>query len=179
MTHIYLGAVAFGVTLLIASFVLGGKDTGHGSDGHSHDGSAPGFGWAPISSLRFWVFLFTFGGGVGLALTYLGSSTAISAVGAGVVGWVSGALAVSIIGGLSRGSVSSLVGAGELIGTTGTLTLPAGPGKPGKVRIDIKGRSEDFIASVVDDGGDLPSGTPVMIVSEGDRGALLVAKHEM
>ena len=35
MRHIYLGAVAFGVTLLVASFVLGGKDTDHGGHGHA------------------------------------------------------------------------------------------------------------------------------------------------
>ena len=38
--------------------------------------------WAPIGSLRFWVFLFTFGGGAGLALTKLGSSAVVAAVGA-------------------------------------------------------------------------------------------------
>ena len=37
MTHLYLGVLAFGVTLLLASFLLGGKDTDHGgSDSHGH-----------------------------------------------------------------------------------------------------------------------------------------------
>jgi hypothetical protein len=145
MSHIYLGAVAFGLTLLVASlFWHGGKDTGHGHD------SAAALGWAPITSLRFWVFLFAFGGGAGLALTELGSSETVSAI-----------------------------GASELVGMTGTLMLPAGPGKPGKVRVEIKGRTEDYVATVVDDGGDLPSGTPVLIVAEGDRDSLLVTKHEM
>jgi hypothetical protein len=47
------------------------------------------------------------------------------------------------------------------------------------VRIDAKGRSEDYIANLVDDAGELASGTPVLIVGEGDRGSLLVAKTEM
>jgi hypothetical protein len=91
LNHLYLGAVAFGVTLLVASIVLGGKDTDHG--GHAHDGV--GLGWAPVTSLRFWVFLLTFGGGAGLALGALGSSTVVAAVGAGVIGWIAGARTAS------------------------------------------------------------------------------------
>jgi len=174
MSHIYLGAVAFGLTLLVASlFWHGGKDTGH-----SHD-SAVALGWAPVTSLRFWVFLFAFGGGAGLALTELGSSETVSAIGAVGVGWVSGTLAVAVVRSLTKRSVSSAIGANELVGVTGTLMLPAGPGKPGKVRVEIKGRTEDYVATVVEDGGDLPSGTPVLIVAEGDRDSLLVTKHEM
>lgn len=179
MNHLYLGAVAFGVTLLLASLVLGGKETGHGGDGHAHGDAAPGLGWAPLTSLRFWVFLFTFGGGAGLALTALGSGEVVTAAGAAVIGWASGALAVAVIGNLTRKSVSSLVGAKELVGVTGTLVLPVGPNKPGKVRVEIKGRAEDFVAHVVDDAGDLPSGTHVLIVSEGERGSLLVTRNEM
>jgi hypothetical protein len=177
LSHIYLGAVAFGVTLLVASFLLGGKDTDHGGDGHDHAGGAPGLGWAPVTSLRFWVFLFTFGGGAGLALTALGSSDLVAALGAAGIGWASGALAVAVIRGLTRSSVSSQVGAKELVGSSGTLVLPVGPGKPGKVRVEIKGRAEDFVANVVDDGGELPTGAQVLIVAEGDQGSLLVSKE--
>ena len=45
--------------------------------------------------------------------------------------------------------------------------------------IEIKGRAEDFVANVVEDGGNLPTGTTVLIVAEGERGSLLVTKHEM
>ena len=180
MNHIFLGAVAFGVTLLVASFLLGGKDTDHGSDGHDHAGGAPGFGWAPVTSLRFWIFLFTFGGGAGLALTALESSTVAAGLGALGVGWVSGAVAVTVVRRLTKSSVSSDVHNAELIGSTGTLVLPVGAGKPGKVRVDIKGRSEDYVAHLVDEeGAELPTGTVVLIVSEGERGSLLVNKHEM
>ena len=175
MSHIYLGAVAFGLTLLVAStlFFHGGKDAGH-----SHD-TAAALGWAPITSLRFWVFFFAFGGGAGLALTQLGSSETESAIGAVGVGWMSGTLAVAVVRALTKRSVSSAIGTSELVGVTGTLMLPAGPGKPGKVRVELAGRTEDYVANVVEDGGDLPSGTPVLIVAEGDRGSLLVTKHEM
>jgi hypothetical protein len=180
LNHVYLGAVAFGVTLLVASLVMGGKDTGHDGGGHTHDSGDLGLGWAPIMSLRFWVFLFTFGGGAGLALGWLGSGTAVAAGGALGIGWASGAGAVAIVRSLARHSVSSALGGADLIGETGTLVLPVGPGKPGKVRVDAKGRIEDYVANVADDGSAvLPSGTPVLIVAEADRGSLLVTRSEL
>lgn len=180
MNHVYLGAVAFGVTLLLASLVLGGKDTGHGDAGHAHTGVGEGgLGWAPVASLRFWVFLLTFGGGAGLALDGLGSSAAVAAGGAIGIGWAAGAIAVAVIRSLTRHSVSSELGAADLVGATGTLVLPAGPGKPGKVRVDVKGRIEDYVANLVDDGaGELPSGAAVLIVGEGEGGSLVVVKGE-
>ncbi|HEY5926031.1 MAG TPA: hypothetical protein VIV11_30300 [Kofleriaceae bacterium] len=167
------------MTLLVASFLLGGKDTdgGDGDSGGAHGDM--GLAWAPFGSLRFWVFFLTFGGGAGFALTQLGSSSVIAGVGAGGIGWLAGALAVTVIRSMTKHSASSELAAGELVGTTGTLTLPVGPGQPGKVRVEIKGRAEDFVANIVEDGGNLPTGTTVLIVSEGERGSLLVTKHEM
>lgn len=179
MQHLYLGAVAFGVTLLLASFVLGSQDADHGDAGHHEMDAGFGFAWAPIGSLRFWVFFLTFGGGVGLALTHLGSSSVVAAIGAGVVGWGAGTLAVTVIRSMTKHSVSSEVGAAELVGTTGTLLVPVSPGQPGKVRVEVKGRAEDFVAHLVDDAGSLPSGTTVLVVAEGDRGSLLVAKSDV
>ncbi|MGH9889151.1 MAG: hypothetical protein ACREBE_26695 [bacterium] len=183
MNHVYLGAVAFGVTLLVASFLMGGKDTDHGGDhggtGHAHDGGDAGLGWAPVTSLRFWVFLFAFGGGAGLALERLGSSELVAAIGALAVGWAAGAIAVTVVRHLTRHSVSSELAAADLIGATGKLVLPVGPGRPGKVRVDIKGRTEDFVAQLVEDGGELPTGSAVLIVAEGEGGSYLVARGEI
>jgi membrane protein implicated in regulation of membrane protease activity len=180
LTKIYLAAVAFGVTLLLASLLLGGKDTdadGDG-DGDGHGGELP-IAWAPVTSLRFWVFFLAFGGGAGLALEGLGSSAVVAGLGALGIGWAAGALAISVVNHLRKHSVSSELGGNELIGTTGTLLLPASPDKPGKVRVEIKGRAEDYVASVVEGGAELPAGTPVLIVAEGERGSLLVEKGEM
>jgi membrane protein implicated in regulation of membrane protease activity len=176
LSHLYLGAVAFGATLLVASLVLGGKDADHA--GHGHETGDAGLGWAPVTSLRFWVFLFAFGGGAGAVLEALGSSAAIAGAGAIGVGWAAGALAVWAIRALTRHSVSSELRAAELVGATGTLVLPIGPGRPGKVRLDVKGRTEDFIVTLIDP-GELPSGATVLIVGEGERGTLLVAKTDL
>lgn len=177
LNHLYLGAVAFGATLLVASLVLGGKDAHHDSGGGDGDAGF-GLGIAPLTSLRFWVFLFAFGGGAGLALTALGSSQTVAAVGALAVGWSAGALAVTVIRRLTHDSVSSAAAPADLVGATGTLLLPIAPGRPGKVRVDVRGRTEDYVAHLVDDTGNLPTGAAVLIVSEGERGSLLVAKTE-
>src|SRR5438105_15213344 len=105
--HVYQVALVFGLTLLVASIVLAGKDTGHGH-GHSHD-AGHGFGWAPIASLRFWVFLMTFGGGAGLALGALGESDAVTGGGAFATGWLAGVLAVGVIRKIASGSTSSQI----------------------------------------------------------------------
>jgi hypothetical protein len=172
--NIYLAAIAFGVTLLVASFVLDGKDTDHGG---AH--ADAGLTWAPFGSLRFWVFFLTFGGGAGYALERLDASSVVGAIAAVVIGWVAGALAVMVVRKLTKQSVSSDVLAADLIGMTGELLLPAGPGQPSKVRIDIKGRTEDFVVHLVEEGGNLPTGATVLIVAEGDRGSLLVSKHDV
>jgi hypothetical protein len=162
---------------LIASLVHGGKDTDHGS--HHGDGDHFGLGLLPVTSLRFWVFLFAFGGGAGLVLTELGSSVAISAIGAGAVGWIAGAVAVATIRSLAKNSVSSGLTSSDLVGTSGTLVLPVGPNQPGKVRIDHKGRIEDLVANVVgDDIAPMASGTHVLIVAEGKSGTVLVAPED-
>src|SRR5579859_670314 len=98
----------FGAVLFGGSILLGGKELHHGG-GHDADASsAPGgFGWAPVASIRFWVFVLTFGGAVGLALSYLEDNEALAAGGAIGVGWVSGVLAVGIIRRLSKTSTSS------------------------------------------------------------------------
>ena len=174
MTTLYLAAIAFGVTLLLASLVLGGKDTDHGG----HTDTDVGLAWAPVGSLRFWVFFLAFGGGAGYALTKLHSSPLLAAIGALGIGWLAGALSVVLVRMISRNSISSGVDGKELVGSTGMLLLPVGKDRPGKVRIEMFGKAEDFVATLVDD-GELPSGSPVLVVAEGEHGSLLVSKAEM
>jgi hypothetical protein len=174
LTTVYLAAVAFGVTLLVASLLLGGKDTDHG------DADADvGLAWAPVGSMRFWVFLLAFGGGAGYALTRLGSSPVVSAIAAAAIGWAAGTIAVVVVRKVTKSSVSTSVESADVIGTTGTLLLPVGKDRPGKVRVELKGKAEDFVATIVDDGVELPTGAQVLVVAEGDNGALLVSKAEM
>jgi hypothetical protein len=171
VNHLYLAAVLFGVVLLLGSLVLGGKDTAHG--GHDFDVSVA---WAPIASIRFWIFLMTFGGGAGLAIDYFEDNAWLAAGGAIGVGWLSGVLAVGVIRSLSRGSATSQVDTKELVGVTGKLVLPVATGKPGKVRLDVRGRIVDYIAHAVDDTPELLTGSNVLIVEPKPDGSVVVAK---
>jgi hypothetical protein len=122
------------------------------------------------------VFFFAFGGGVGLALSELGKSDLVSGGSALGFGWASGAIAVMVIRRLGKHTASSEATVGDVIGATGTVILPVGPNRPGKVRVEVKGRTEDFLANVVEDGGELVTGAQVLVVSEGAQGSLVVAK---
>jgi hypothetical protein len=181
----YLIAVAFGGTLLTASLVMGGKDAdaGHGDGdagdgGHDGDGHGGAFDWLPLTSLRFWTFFFTFGGAVGTALTLLGSpASALIVAGAAVgVGAASGIGSVAAVKALAAGSADSSTSPAELVGTTGHLLLGAGPSEPGKVRVEVKGRVQDFIATSDEP---LPTGARVLIVSSQADGRLVVTKNEI
>ena len=63
---------------------------------------------------------------------------------------------------------------------TGYVGVAGRHDKPGKVRVDIKGRTEDFVANL--HRRKVPSSRPartVVVVAEGEHGSLLVTKHEL
>ena len=87
--------------------------------------------------------------------------------------------ATPLVTGVAAAAVLALALAGSSTRPSAPQPLAAKAKPPGKVRVDIKGRSEDFVASLHDGGAELPTGTQVLIVEEGERGSLLVAKGEM
>jgi len=187
MMAIYLGALAFGGTLLAATLILGGDHAGHdGSFDHDHgggdtdgDGSGLGdiMGWLPVTSLRFWTFCLGFGGAVGALLTWraVASQAVVGGV-AGVVGWASGVASVAVLRALRSGSVDSSVEPTDLVGASGVVVVPIAAGDIGKVRFEAKGRQLDVIA-VSDDGAAVASGTKVVVVGEDEDspGRVIVA----
>jgi len=193
MLEIYLAALGFGGTLLLASLVLGGHDADHGSgghdggdhdhdhggDGHGHDaGAADAFAWLPVTSFRFWTFFLAFGGAVGAILTYLGSAgVVVVAAAAVIVGWIAGAAAVAGLRLLGKRSVDSMTSAGELAGATGVVLIEIQPGDIGKVRIEAKARQQDFLAET-EDAVALAVGTRVLVVSAAAEGRVSVTRAD-
>ncbi len=183
MLQIYLGALAFGGTLLIASMVLGGKDKDTGDketeSGNEHEahGAVDGFSWLPVTSLRFWVFLLAFGGVVGALLTWTGSiGEPIVGIAALGVGWGSGLAMVQTMRSLKKGSVGSEVRLKELSGETAQVMVTVSKDQMGKVRLSAKGRVLDLMAET-DDAEPLVAGASVMIVGEGDEGRVQVTRQ--
>jgi hypothetical protein len=178
MLSVYLGALAFGGTLLVASMVLGAgqKDVSHG-DADDQDGShgVEGLAWLPVTSLRFWTFLLAFGGAAGALLTATSSlGTSAIAGAAGAVGWASGVAIVASVRTLRKGSVGSEITPKDLRGETADVTVALGKDRIGKVRVVAKGRIHDVIAET--DDTELRIGDKVMILGEGAEGRVQVTK---
>jgi len=175
MLPLYLGALAFGGTLLIASLLFGGDDHGHDHDHGPDAGHAvEGLGWLPVASLRFWTFLLAFGGAAGTALTFLGgvSRPVVGGI-ALAVGWVAGVAMVGVMRTLRRGSVGSEVSLRDLRGETAEVIVAITRGEIGKVRVVAKGRIHDLIAET-DDAATFAAGEKVMILGEGAEGRVQV-----
>ncbi len=173
MLQIYLGALAFGGTLLVASMFLGSKDADHD---HDKDSGVDGLGWLPVTSLRFWTFLLAFGGIAGALLTWLGGvGEPIVGIAALAVGWGSGVGMTMAMRGLRKGSVGSEVALAELSGETAQVVVALQKDQVGKVRLSAKGRVLDLLAET-DDVEPLTLGTSVMIVGEGEQGRVQVTR---
>ena len=172
MLAVYLAALGFGGTLLVATLIFGGHhDAHHPLSGH--DFSA----WLPIGSLRFWTFFLGFGGAVGAILTYQGlAAPAVVAAVAIVIGWVTGVVAVAVVRALRGTSVDSTVGEPDLIGASGQVVVAIPEGGIGKIRMQSKGRSFDLVAEG-EYSAAIPAGAAVFVVGHGEDGHVLVSRE--
>lgn len=183
MLQVYLGALAFGGTLLIASLFLGhgqkdldGAD--HGGTDKDKEAGTGGFAWLPVASLRFWTFLLAFGGAAGTLLTWSGSMPVPVVAGiAAAVGWISGVAMVGAMRTLRKGSAGSELALKELNGESAQVVIAIPKGGVGKVRLSAKGRVVDLIAET-EDAEPLASGATVMILGEGAEGRVQVTRSE-
>jgi membrane protein implicated in regulation of membrane protease activity len=126
-------------------------DAGHHD--HDHDHAGVGEAGAMLStflSFRFWTF----------ALASFGLSGTLMSL-FGVSGWIS--LPVSLFGGLGVGlgvgtlfrlankrQVGTIADVKQLLGREGTVLLPIGEGKPGKIRVTHDGQALDLLARTRD-----------------------------
>lgn len=189
MLAIYLIALAVGGAMLTLSLVMGGDhDAVHGHDAVAEHGAAPGhgggldvvLGWLPITSLRFWIVFAAFFGLVGTALTFgdLAAGEPIRGAVAGGVGWLAGLMVVATIRRLNRTEVSSAVGERDLVGATAEVLLPIGKDAPGKIRIRMKDRAVDLVASS-DDDEVLGAGAEVVVFAVKPDGGVQVTRSDV
>lgn len=168
MGALYLAALVFGLGTLLLQLVMSGHgdaDASHDLDAHpdAGHGDASHVAVATILSLRFWTFgLFGFGM-VGALLWFVVQAPAtlglVLAVGMGLA---SGALASWLMGALPRSSHNSGAESKDALGRVGRVLVPVAAGSRGKVRLELKGQSIDFLAST--DDAELPAGTTVVVV---------------
>jgi membrane protein implicated in regulation of membrane protease activity len=155
---LYLAALIVGAgTLLLQLFGSGDADAGQDLDhaaadadadaggGHAHGVS----GFVPIFlSLRFWTFGLLAFGLVGTLLHFLNLAPALLVAAlALVMGFGSGLLASWVFRALSRSESSSGARGDDAVGQVGRVLVPCKSGHPGKVRVELRGQTLDFLAT--------------------------------
>ncbi len=140
---------------------------------HEADSDASGFA-AIFLSLRFWTFGFLAFGMVGTLLYYLHlSSSLVTLVAALAMGLGSGFTASWSFRALKRSSVSSAAEESDAVGQVGKVLVPCERGGHGKVRLEVRGQSIDYLATT--DEESLSDGE-LVLVEEVEDGTLHVSK---
>lgn len=167
MTGLYIFSLAVGGPLLLWFAFAGDADAdGFGGDA---DGDGP-LSVIPLSSIAF---VMAFFGAAGLIFDAVGTGAAVTLVVAAVVGVIAGTINSAAFAWLRRNSVSSEVSDRELEGKIGVASMPIGPGRRGKITLEIAGAREWMTAVPADD-SEIDQGSRVVIVGV-DKGVALVA----
>jgi hypothetical protein len=166
MLGYYLGALAFGGVLILASLVFGDTDSDVDTDVDMDadiDGEVeldPGgemfalddpadvvvSRWNPLFSMRFWTFALASFGLTGTLLTWIGVPAVITAALATMMGIGLGLGAAWMFRTLSRSQVSAKTSLNQIRGVHGTVLLPIRPGGTGKIRMLIDEQAVDVLA---------------------------------
>lgn len=192
MLSVYLIALLVGGFLLAMSMLGGGDhdvdvdvdvdvDADADADADADvDGGHDGFdvmGWLPIASLRFWTFFAAFFGLTGLIIDTGGFVGQYVGLGiAGAVGYGCGFTMTRLIRSLRRERVDSSLAIGDCVGETARVILPVAPGKTGKVRLEIKGRTVELMAETEDEDLELAPGQACVVYGLNEDGSAVVTR---
>lgn len=189
MLVLYLSSLIVGGSLLTISIFAGGDGNDADADSldqgadHPHDADADSSvdvagldAWLPVTSLRFWTFFLAFFGLVGTALLLVGApmGAALTAIPSAGVGYLSGVVAVRVLRALARQQIGTSLGTADLVGEVGQLTLPAGPGNRGTIRLQVAGRTVELTAETEDEELDL--GARAVVLGVRDDGGVWVSR---
>ena len=168
--YLYLFSFALGGLLLLASILLGDRDSGADTDadasadadadsggGHGHglDHSVPASPgsfagvFTAFLSLRFWMFFLAFFGLTGLVLDGLDlvPNSGLAFALALAMGLAIGQATAAVFRHLSTSETGVAAGAGDYIGKSGRVLVGFGPGELGKLRLTLKGTTVDVLVT--------------------------------
>jgi membrane protein implicated in regulation of membrane protease activity len=170
MFLVYVFTAVAGLVLLVAS-LFGGGDHEHGEiDGavEAVDAAADAAHAAgSILSLRFWMYLLTFGGITGVLLRLLAhTGEPMTALISLAVGAVVGLLSKLLFRKLAAPGPTGMVHTDSLVGRSGAVLIPFDRGATGKIRVQINDRTVDLLATT--DDPTLSSRDEVLIVEVRD-----------
>jgi membrane protein implicated in regulation of membrane protease activity len=150
-------------------------DVHGGPDAHSgHDTDQVGAFLAMFLSLRFWIFALLAFGIVGTPLHFLHlAGPLLTLVLSLSMGFASGFVAAWAVRALSRADAGSSYGEADAVGKVGRVLLPCSKTTRGKVRIELRGQTLDYLATTDED--ELAVGTSVL-VEEARDGSLHVSR---
>ena len=167
MTGLYIFCLAVGGPLLLWFAFAGDAD----ADGFGGDADADGpLSVIPLSTVAF---VLAFFGAAGLAFDVVGMGAGAAFVLAVVVGVVAGTLNSAAFAWVRRHAASSDVSDRELEGSIATASLPIGPGRRGKIVIEIAGARESMTADPADE-SEIEPGAQVVVVGV-ENGVAIVA----
>jgi hypothetical protein len=129
-----------------------------------------------LRSFKFWTFGLCFFGLTGISLSGLGVSPPAVLAMAISVGLAIGGSLASILRLLYHRHVDSLIKSSDLIGCVGTVELPFDCHSKGKVRLELKGVSRDFIA-LTDAPQGFELGDPVLVIEIENNLLWVVSAH--
>lgn len=146
----------------------GGAGDG-GGHGHSHAET----GFLPIFlSLRFWTFSLLAFGLSGTLMHFIGLASGPVTLGIALgLGFCSGLLAAWTVRALGQAQVNSAGSSRDAIGQVGKVLVPLKRGGRGKVRIELKGQTLDFL--VTTDEAALNAGDLVLVEDVSEPGLVL------
>ena len=166
MLEYYLGSLAFGGVLILASLVFGESDLDSDvdvdadidvdaeveldADAGMVEIDAPAdvvaSRWNPLFSMRFWTFVLTSFGLTGTLLTWIGTPGIVTAGLSALMGLGLGLGAAWMFRTLSRSQVSAKTSLTQIRGVHATVLLPIRPGGTGKVRMLVDEQQVDVLA---------------------------------
>jgi hypothetical protein len=190
--YAYVFALVLGSILLGASFLMGGDHHGDGDAGghleghvdHDHDLDAHADGdhdahgdlgglFGVLASMRFWTFFAAFFGLTGVVLDGFDLAADLVTLGLAIgVGFVTGFVAVTIIRRLSATDTGVAAGVSDYVGKSGELLIAVGPGRIGKIRIELKGTTVDVL--VVSEDETIARGEQALILEMREDKAIVV-----
>jgi len=147
MVALYIMSLIVGGGLLVLSLVAGGEvGEAEAFEGGGSEGS-PGSA-LPLASMFFWTFFLAFFGLTGVLLSLLagGAGTVLTVLLAVGMGVGAGLIASHVLRGLGRSEVDSSVRPTDLVGRLGRVVVPVGKEQPGKIRVELKGRTVELLA---------------------------------
>ena len=172
VVYAYVSAAIVGLVLVAASLA----GAGHEHAG-SHDlGEHPSPAFA-LLSVRVWTYFLAFGGVTGSALRLaVHAGEPSSAIAAGGVGVIAGAMAHLVIGRATRPGRTGTVRPADFVGRPARVLVPVAPGATGKVRARVAGADVDLLATTDGDEA-LDLRDDVLIVEVRPEGTALVTRN--